>query len=345
MSWRYFPASAVEFLEQSGYVDSKQSVMLKSMNTVYPSSKKESQKAILTMRQSGTMPEPLTVNRGMEKWILSQRDSRVSHFPLQDNAKDQTTAGTCGQIPFALLEKLDPDTHSSKTSQDSSAQWIIPQKNLFHTLELYCEIWPKQGMMQSGQCWEQMMSVPRIDEKGCGYWPTPCQSDIRPARTPEQIEMAKQKGGCANLREHVMWPTPTTAEATKIPAQANYGQIGLNNHPLIRGSPQRGKLKKDKKGFSGGTRTRQTYRTPNSTDWKNRGQKEYREGRQIQLQTQIQGSLNPSWVEWLMGVPIEWTALKDLAMHRFRQWLQGHGIFCTTEYPNNTQNPSQDEPG
>ncbi len=52
------------------------------------------------------------------------------------------------------------------------------------------------------------------------------------------------------------------------------------------------------------------YRTPNSTDWKNRGTEEYRKGRQIQLQTQVGGQLNPTWVEWLMGFPLGWTDLE-----------------------------------
>jgi len=28
-------------------------------------------------------------------------------------------------------------------------------------------------------------------------------------------------------------------------------------------------------------------------------------------QEKVSGSLNPTWVEWLMGFPIEWTELKD----------------------------------
>jgi hypothetical protein len=35
--------------------------------------------------------------------------------------------------------------------------------------------------------------------------------------------------------------------------------------------------------------------------------------------------LNPSWVEWLMGWPIEWTALEPLEMGRYRRWLEQHG--------------------
>lgn len=39
------------------------------------------------------------------------------------------------------------------------------------------------------------------------------------------------------------------------------------------------------------------------------------------------GSLNPTWVEWLMGWPLGWTALGPLAMDRFQQWKHSHGRF------------------
>ena len=37
------------------------------------------------------------------------------------------------------------------------------------------------------------------------------------------------------------------------------------------------------------------------------------------------GSLNPTWVEWLMGWALGWTDLKPLATDRFRRWLDSHG--------------------
>jgi DNA (cytosine-5)-methyltransferase 1 len=37
------------------------------------------------------------------------------------------------------------------------------------------------------------------------------------------------------------------------------------------------------------------------------------------------GRLNPMWVEWLMGWPSGWTALKPLATAKFREWLHTHG--------------------
>jgi hypothetical protein len=37
------------------------------------------------------------------------------------------------------------------------------------------------------------------------------------------------------------------------------------------------------------------------------------------------GTLNPMWVEWLMGWPLGWTDLKPLAMDKFHSWQQQHG--------------------
>lgn len=45
---------------------------------------------------------------------------------------------------------------------------------------------------------------------------------------------------------------------------------------------------------------------------------------------ELTGQLNPAWVEWLMGWPTEWTALKPLATAKFREWQQQHGI-CSAE--------------
>jgi hypothetical protein len=35
--------------------------------------------------------------------------------------------------------------------------------------------------------------------------------------------------------------------------------------------------------------------------------------------------LNPTWVKWLMGWPLEWTDLKPLEMGKYHLWLQQHG--------------------
>ena len=38
------------------------------------------------------------------------------------------------------------------------------------------------------------------------------------------------------------------------------------------------------------------------------------------------GPLNPAWCEWFMGFPFRASGLRPLAMHKFRLWLQQHGL-------------------
>ena len=45
------------------------------------------------------------------------------------------------------------------------------------------------------------------------------------------------------------------------------------------------------------------------------------------LASRVGGALNPTWVEWLMGWPLEWTDLKPLEMDKFQQWQQQHGNY------------------
>jgi hypothetical protein len=191
---------------------------------------------------------------------------------------------------------------------------------------------PAWGMMRLGELWERT--------------------------TPGLPTVANESGS------EQSWPTPTVAEATKIGAQANYGQVGLNNHPRIRGMPERDKGEKSR----GGTKTRQTWPTPRAgktsdekeESWKARnadGQvstppltlavkmwatpqaRDFRSGEGHRFenpertknlndqaaQTEASGQLNPDWVEWLMGWPIGWTASAPLATDKFRQWCASHG--------------------
>jgi DNA (cytosine-5)-methyltransferase 1 len=61
--------------------------------------------------------------------------------------------------------------------------------------------------------------------------------------------------------------------------------------------------------------------TPSASDNRDRGnrstpaiKRRIKKGKQVMLSMCVSdesGALNPPWVEWLMGFPIEWTDLKD----------------------------------
>ena len=65
--------------------------------------------------------------------------------------------------------------------------------------------------------------------------------------------------------------------------------------------------------------------TPTVHDSKNNGAASQMEQNTKPLNAEIGGSLNPTWVEWLMGWPIGWTDLNVSAMDKFRQWCRSHG--------------------
>jgi hypothetical protein len=45
------------------------------------------------------------------------------------------------------------------------------------------------------------------------------------------------------------------------------------------------------------------------------------------LASRVGGTLNPTWVEWLMGWPLGWTDLKRLGTDKFLLWQQQHSDF------------------
>lgn len=68
--------------------------------------------------------------------------------------------------------------------------------------------------------------------------------------------------------------------------------------------------------------------TPTARDWRSgKASAATHERNSRPLSEQVGGLLNPDWVEWLMGWPIGWTALKPLEMDKFHEWRQQHGNF------------------
>ena len=111
------------------------------------------------------------------------------------------------------------------------------------------------------------------------------------------------------------------------------GGIDGGSWPTPKARDSRGMGKSDVDRNTPGLETQARWRTPSASDWKNRGTIQYRtptastggickepkiKGRQIMLQTQVGGKLNPPWVEWLMGYRSGWTELSPLVIQWFR---------------------------
>ena len=76
-----------------------------------------------------------------------------------------------------------------------------------------------------------------------------------------------------------------------------------------------------------------TWPTPTARDYRSdSGSPEWTEMRQSQTRGKplpfvVGGTLNPTWVEWLMGWPLGWTDLKPLGTGKSRNALPKHGDF------------------
>ena len=158
--------------------------------------------------------------------------------------------------------------------------WKTHQCSLLGDLDEFLETWPQWGLMRGGECWEQRML--------------------------EQTIRGTESGS-----KQQMFPTPVKSEghgsmAFKLTdaVQASMGK----DMPKMQKNPQMWEKFKN-------------WPSPKTRDWKD-GRTEGTSNRQspdlgkVVGQSKTTGSLNPTWVEWLMGWPLGWTDLKPLEMDK-----------------------------
>lgn len=98
-------------------------------------------------------------------------DFHANLTALEDYAKAALMNVTSGQSSTGSFAKLGPDLSWLKMSQGYS------QVRLDGTLDAFSVSWPRQGMMQSGVCYQLAPWVPHIHESACSSYPTPSKSD------------------------------------------------------------------------------------------------------------------------------------------------------------------------
>ena len=129
--------------------------------------------------------------------------------------------------------------------------------------------------------------------------------------TPEHLTSGNESG---------LWPTATAGDSKNAA-----------NRTATRHNP-------NSKHHSGTTLVDavRMWPTPTAQDSKNNGAPSQMVRNTKPLNAEVGGSLNPMWVEWLMGWPLGWTNLKPLEMDKFQQWLHSHGESLA---PKNELNP------
>lgn len=224
-----------------------------------------------------------------------------------------------GSILPASLASFDPDTCSWKTSQCSLFGGLIP----------FSATWPRSGMIVSGRLYRQPTWVRRTFVSASGSLPTPTAkaNALAPSMqkwrahrnllpTPSAVSYGSNQGGgmgrvgpvrhsLATMAKKNLWPTPTAQDAKNDggPSQHQRNSIPLNT--LVKWPTPTTVSRTGGADMSkwGGARARAKLRT-------------------IVTPEEFTGSLNPQWVEWLMGFPTEWTALERSATRSSRKSLK-----------------------
>jgi len=299
---------------------------------------------------------PLTVDRGealLTSYLAAFR-ARTSASQAREPAST-APAVECGDTWRGSLARFDPVTSS----------WRTAQRSLLADSDESSVTWPRSGMTVAGQCWELPTLEHRISGTGSGcvpngetFWRTPTAHEWKNTGHATQIHLSDQvrPSQVKNPKKAAaMWPTPTASQARsegmilQMRSLVDAGVLDRSEaEAMISGSLTPPRMEKwptptvcgnyNRKGLSersgdGLATAVMKWPTPRSRDWKDTGSVPPSRVTNPQLATLGQatamttpgGSLNPTWVEWLMGWPLGWTDLKPSATDKSHSALQQRG--------------------
>jgi len=245
------------------------------------------------------------------EWISSLAATHVSHLATQANDAEQKTLDTFGPTSKTMCGQLDLFSVSLKTSKDTS---IEDSKKLSET-------WKNLVTKRRGEYLVRQKLAHRIKENESSSWPTPTV-DSSTVRNKKY-----NQGGMPLQMAAKLWPTPTASDSEGGPRQQD-GKRGralkdLPNAPwmtpLVQDSRHSG-TNPSKNGARMLLANQVHWPTPTSRDWKDTPGMATQAGSRSRLDQlpravfanngdQKSGQLNPTWVEWLMGLPLGWTDL------------------------------------
>jgi hypothetical protein len=301
MSWLYSQALVEEYLGEN-FSDGERSAPLSGNFTQQAYCAPDKMTVFSRLSRFGMTYKPLTDIPGEDLSMSSVVAFHVRTLVQQDEEQElMENDQECGEKWHGSFTKYSQDSRSWKTHQCS----------LLGDLEPFLETWPRWGLMRDGECWEQPTLEQTIRETGSGLSP----NGVDTFHTPNTTGLDGGSNSRKALKKKLeQWPTPTchNAKEAAYPAEFNKKTPTLAATVAMRKFP-----------------------TPQASDNRDRGnlssgatQRRVKKGKQISLSQSVShtsGALNPTWVEWLMGWPLEWTDLKPLEMDKYHCVQQQHG--------------------
>ena len=225
-----------------------------------------------------------------------------------------------------LLGTYDPDLQL----------WKTLERSLFEDLPMFWDRLPRSGMMRNGRIYAQRTWVLRTEGKESGLWLTPRAQESGETVDTFVKRMGDRTDKCAGslsaqVKNPKTWPTPDCQnhrDGTQM-RQAQIDQGGshaLSLHHTVQKWPTPHANCSTGAGSHGtGGDNLQTeaakYPTPPARDHKSgKGRKD--NGHTPQLPEVIGGQLNPQFVEWLMGYPLNYTNIKENITYSMKAGFQ-----------------------
>jgi len=273
-------------------------------------------------RLSGTMLEPSTAARGVERWISSRAAIRASHSQSQGNARGQTIPDICGHTSRGSSVNADLNGCFWKTSPIISTSDIERSE----------ASWKAWATALRKDCLRRQKLARRTNDSGCLFWPTP--NVAGGGNPPENLvrkgnHFVRPSGKKAHLgldqatkmwSHHSQWPTPMASDGCK-PSAGNRKLADLTHASRMWPTP----AARDAKGANSrehvevnGTGRRHMDQLANFVVHSLPAREITRDGNDT---SQPPRTLNPAFVEVLMGWPIGWTGF-DCAATEWSLWLQ-----------------------
>lgn len=227
-------------------------------------------------RLCGAMCEPSTAAHGAASWMASLAESRASLTASPENERAKVTNATSGPRPGASSSSLARGSSSSRTSAACSPHRTGKRQ----ALSVYGETYSDLVTRLSSESLRRRKSARAMNVRECSSsaWPTPMAAD-----SGEKVIPTSHQSGLIGAAAN--WSTPLPAQVSKWVT------------PTVNGNTNR---KGSSKTSQDGLHTQAVLRFslldhPISTVGEE--------------SSHIRRTLNPLFVEWLMGWPRGWTSL------------------------------------
>ena len=254
----------------------------------------------------------------MEKTLvqlpLFQEDSLANPSPLREREEEQKMTATSGMRCYELFRVVNPPGLLAKMLKGlltSKTAWYSDRCKM---------IWKERASKSNVLLFQLVASVRGINETESGLLATPNTMDHLPPRSKEgtlKLQQGHRKGRTrpSNLREQVdpqtmaMYPTPTAGNCMDVFQPPEYVEQNTTGWTVTRkgtGTKFGAKLN----DVVHKIQNEKMYPTPTIQDSNNNGSPSQMKRKTKPLNAVVGGKLNPNFVEFLMGYPLNYTQIE-----------------------------------